>query len=230
MSTHSQEQMAKLLESAARLQQIVSGAVLVGGSAASIYAGHRLSVDHDHVISDLNHRFDVVFEALKADPGWETAKAVEGKIILGSLDGIEAGIRQLRRAKPLETTVFTTLSNSEIVIPTPEETLRIKAYFIVNRNQVRDYIDVVALSDMMLPEQSAQVLLGLDEYYSDVHRYSRSIATELVEHLSDPNPKDFRTIANIENYKELKSDYRDWDSIVKRTREIALEMTKNASI
>jgi len=56
MSDYPQEQMAKLLESAARLQRIVSGAVLVGGSAASVYAGHRLSVDHDHVISDLNKR------------------------------------------------------------------------------------------------------------------------------------------------------------------------------
>lgn len=32
-------------------------------------------------------------------------------------------------------------------VPTPDETLRIKGYLIVRRNQVRDYLDVAALSD-----------------------------------------------------------------------------------
>jgi hypothetical protein len=32
-------------------------------------------------------------------------------------------------------------------VPTPDETLRIKGYLIVRRNQVRDYLDVVALAD-----------------------------------------------------------------------------------
>ena len=43
----------ELLSSAARLQKIVPGAVLVGGTAAAAYAHHRVSVDHDHALSDL---------------------------------------------------------------------------------------------------------------------------------------------------------------------------------
>ena len=35
-----------LLSSAARLQKIVPGAVLVGGTAAATYAHHRISLDH----------------------------------------------------------------------------------------------------------------------------------------------------------------------------------------
>jgi hypothetical protein len=41
-----------LLESAARLQKLVPGAVLVGGAAAILYADHRESREHDHVVAD----------------------------------------------------------------------------------------------------------------------------------------------------------------------------------
>lgn len=40
-----------LLESAARLQGLVPDAVMVGGSAAALYAHHRFSTDHDHVVA-----------------------------------------------------------------------------------------------------------------------------------------------------------------------------------
>ena len=59
-----------VLESAARLQELVPDAVLVGGSAAALYAGHRDSFDHDHVLIDLRDRFDVVLEALESEGDW----------------------------------------------------------------------------------------------------------------------------------------------------------------
>ncbi|MCB0957524.1 MAG: hypothetical protein KDB12_15320, partial [Ilumatobacter sp.] len=73
-----------VLESAARLQQVVPGAVLVGGSAAAHHARHRLSLDHDHVLSDLKSRFDTVLDNLEAMGDWSTARVGHGKIILGS--------------------------------------------------------------------------------------------------------------------------------------------------
>jgi hypothetical protein len=42
-----------LMESAAHLQRLVPGAILVGGAAAILYADHRESSDHDHVAADL---------------------------------------------------------------------------------------------------------------------------------------------------------------------------------
>lgn len=50
----------RVLAAAVRLQQAFPGAVLVGGTASALYAGHRLSVDADHVLTDLCHRFDSV--------------------------------------------------------------------------------------------------------------------------------------------------------------------------
>ena len=89
-----------VLESAARLQQVVPDAVLVGGSAAALWAGHRVSFHHDHVVADLADRFDTVLEAIEATDGWVTNRVSPGKIILGELGGIDSGVRQLIRRRP----------------------------------------------------------------------------------------------------------------------------------
>lgn len=83
----------RVLSSAARLQRVLPDAVLVGGTAAVLYAKHRLSIDADHVLTDLRHRFDTVLTELEAVAGWKTARIQRPVQILGSLDGIETGIR-----------------------------------------------------------------------------------------------------------------------------------------
>ncbi len=94
-----------VLSSAARLQRILSDAVLVGGTASAIHAAHRYSRDADHVLTDLRHRFDEVLAQLEFISGWKVTRVQQAAPILGSLDGIETGIRQLIRAEPLETKV-----------------------------------------------------------------------------------------------------------------------------
>src|SRR5213083_774585 len=86
-----------LMESAAHLQRLVPGAVMVGDAAAILYADHRESRDHDHVVTDLADRFEMVLEAVEEDEGWATNRVTPGKVILGNLDGIEAGVRQMIR-------------------------------------------------------------------------------------------------------------------------------------
>jgi hypothetical protein len=63
-----------VLDGAARLQALVPGAVLVGGSAAAYHAGHRLSFDHDHVVVDLAARYETVLETLEALDDRSTAR------------------------------------------------------------------------------------------------------------------------------------------------------------
>ena len=48
----------QLLSAAAHLQQLFPEAVLVGGTAAAIHAGHRVSRDADHVLTNVRERFD----------------------------------------------------------------------------------------------------------------------------------------------------------------------------
>jgi len=156
-----------LMESAAHLQRLVPDAMMVGGAAAILYADHRESRDHDHVVADLVHRFEMILEAVEEDEGWATNRVTPGKVILGNLDGIEAGVRQMIRKAPLEVTKVSVPSGGEVTVPTIEETLRIKAFLAVRRNQTRDYLDLAALADRLGAEQAADVLARIDEYYAD---------------------------------------------------------------
>ena len=85
----------QVLSAAARLQRILPEAILVGGTAAALYAEHRLSTDADHVLSDLRQQFDQVLADLESVAGWKTARVRRPVQILGSLDGMETGVRQL---------------------------------------------------------------------------------------------------------------------------------------
>ena len=87
----------RVLSAAARLQQLLPEAVLVGGTAAGLHAGHRVSRDADHVPTDLRSHFDEVLGQLESVAGWNTARVNRPVLILGSLDGIETGVRQLIR-------------------------------------------------------------------------------------------------------------------------------------
>lgn len=113
-----------VLSSAARLQGILPDAVLVGGTASAIHAQHRFSHDADHVLSDLRSRFDEVLAQMESVAGLRTARIQRPVQILGSLDGIETGIRQLIRDEPLETTVLE-YQGGKLTVPTRGEILRI---------------------------------------------------------------------------------------------------------
>jgi hypothetical protein len=53
----------RLLAAERHLQHLVPGTILVGETATAIHAGHRVSMDGDHVMEDLRERFDEVLEA-----------------------------------------------------------------------------------------------------------------------------------------------------------------------
>src|SRR5260370_20292075 len=128
----------RLLAAERHLQHLVPGAILVGGTAAALHARHRVSMDGDHVLEDLRSRFDDVLASLEAAAGWRTERVQRPVLILGQLDGILTGIRQLRRTRPLETETVAGLR-----VPTLAEMARIKAWLLVTRHTVRDYLDTV---------------------------------------------------------------------------------------
>jgi diaminopimelate decarboxylase len=216
------DDLVAVLESAARLQRLVPDAVLVGGSAAAAYAGHRDSFDHDHVLADLRDRFDTVLEALESEDGWVTNRLVPGKLILGRLGDIETGIRQLIRTAPLETARMAVPSGGTVVVPTMAETLRVKAFLIVRRNQTRDYLDVAALSDRFGLAESAAVLARLDDYYADQHQGGDGVASQLLRQLADPKPGDPAASRELAHYKNLRGRWRDWGAVVRQCSDLAL--------
>ena len=219
-------QFVALLESAAHLQRLVPGAVLVGGSAAILYADHRESRDHDHVVSDLADRFEMILEAVEEDKGWATNRVTPGKVILGNLDGIEAGVRQMIRKTPLEVTTVSVPSGGEVTVPTIEETLRIKAFLIVRRNQTRDYLDLAALSESLGLERTAKVLDQIDDYYADQHGEGDGVASQLVRQLSDPQPADSAVTEQLSSYRRLSKRWSGWSAVTEILSEVATNMLR----
>jgi hypothetical protein len=213
-----------LLESAAHLQRLVPGAVLVGGSAAILYADHRESTDHDHVVADLADRFEMVLEAVEDDEGWATNRVTPGKVILGNLDGVEAGVRQMIRKVPLEVGTITLPSGAEVSVPTIEETVRIKAFLVVRRNQTRDYLDLAALSEHLGVDRAAETLARIDDYYADQGEAGDGVASQLVRQLSDPQPADRSVIDQLPSYRRLRKRWSDWSSVTDVLGDVAARM------
>lgn len=219
--------MRRVLSSAARLQQLVPDAVLVGDSAAALHAGHRDSFDHDHVLENLAERFDVVLEALESEGEWVTNRVTPGKIILGELGGVETGVRQLIRRRPLETINFELPDGATVTVPTAEEALRVKAFLIVRRNRTRDYLDVGALARVIGMERSAAVLASIDDYYADQHGAGDGVASQVVRQLAEPKPADRSVTRELPRYKNLDPRWHDWSAVAAACRELAVAVVES---
>jgi hypothetical protein len=220
-------QYVTLLESAAHLQRLVPGAVLVGGAAAILYADHRESRDHDHVVADLADRFEMVLDAVEGDDGWATSRVTPGKVILGNLDGIEAGVRQMIRKRPLEIAEVELPSGESVTVPTLAETLRIKAFLVVRRNQTRDYLDLAALADRLGPERAADILNRIDDYYADQLDSDDGVASQLVRQLADPQPADRSVVDQLSSYRRLRKRWSDWGAVTEVLGDVAARMVNS---
>ena len=198
-----------VLSSAARLQRILPDAVLVGGTASALHAGHRFSRDADHVLVNLSVRFDQVLAQLESVAGWKTARVQRPVQILGSLDGIETGVRQLVREAPLETMVLDH-RGAHLTVPTMNEILRIKGVLILKRNATRDYLDFVALADGMGDERLAQALQSFDKLYQQDN--GESPLQQLQAQLASAVPYDLEG-TELSEYKNLVPRWHDWNVV-----------------
>jgi predicted nucleotidyltransferase component of viral defense system len=124
----------------------------------------------------------------------------------------------------LETCQVDVGEGRSVVAPTVEEALRVKAYLVVQRNVVRDYLDVVALSDHVGLDVSVQVLLQIDAFYVDRSGEDASVLTGLVVALADPSPRDTEVISELPRYKGLAPQWHDWSAVVAASQELALRL------
>jgi hypothetical protein len=210
----------QVLAAAARLQELLPDAVLVGGTASALAAQHRISVDADHVLTDLRKRFDDVLAQLESVAGWRTARVQRPVQILGSLDGIETGVRQLIREQPLETRQVA-LGDRSITVPTDAEMLRIKAVLILKRNATRDYLDFVALQDKLGDEASVQAMSSFDSLYPQPN--GQSALQQLLVQLAEPRPYDLEA-ERLSEYKHLAVRWHDWSAVRAATVHFAVKL------
>ena len=216
----------RILTAAAHLQELLPDAVLVGGTATAIHAEHRQSTDAVHVLTDLSSRFDDVLAQLESVAGWKTARVRRPVQILGSLDGIETGVRQLIRNDPLETEQVSVRSHT-ITVPTMAEMLRIKAVLILKRNATRDYIDFVAMHDRLGMKGTLAAMSTFDRLYPQPN--GESPTQQLIVQLSSPMPYDLSQ-TDLSEYKKLSSRWHDWSVIRKACVECALQLAPTLKI
>jgi hypothetical protein len=209
MSNNTSPEWEQVLAAAAHLQRILPDAILVGGSASAVYAQHRLSTDADHVLTDLRHRFDQVLAELESVAGWKTARVNRPVQILGNLDGIETGVRQLIRDEPLEVTRIN-YHGEHITVPTEAEILRIKGVLILRRNATRDYLDFVALAEHMDADAVVAALRPFDRLYPQPS--GESALQQLQIQLAQPLPYDLEELT-LSEYKNLNPRWHDWRTV-----------------
>lgn len=207
----------RVLSSAARLQQILPAAVLVGGTTSEVYAGHPISIDADPVLTDLRTRSDDVLAQLESAAGWKTARVQRPVQILGSLDGILTGVRQLIRTQPLET-VQVDIGGVTVTLPTKAEMLRIKAVLILKRNATRDYLDFVALANHLADDGTVAALREFDRLYPQDS--GESPLQQLIVQLAKLLPYDLTEI-RLDEYKQLIPELHAWDAVQRRCAEVA---------
>jgi len=200
----------RLLAAERNLQHLVPGSVLVGGTAASLHAGHRVSLDGDHVLNDLRDRFDEVLATLEAAAGWQTERVRRPVLILGQLDGSLTGIRQLRRTRPLETERVAGLR-----VPTLAEMARIKAWLLATRHTVRDYLDTVVLFERLGEAGVKVALASFDELYRQPG--GASPLTEVAERLAAADPTDLPDI-DLASCRGVQRPWNDWAYVRARGR------------
>ena len=201
----------RLLQAAERLQSIVPGTILVGGSAEALHAGHRVSIDDDHVLPDLRDRFGEVLGGLESTSGWKTDRIQKPVLILGSLDGVMTGLRQQRRARPLEVEEIRRLR-----VPTLPEMVRIKGWLLLTRDSTRDLLDAVVLIEKLGEASLAGAFSSFNEIYERGPEGGVPLM-ELVDRLAAARPAD-RAAVDLATYKGIQTPWNGWPFLEARSR------------
>lgn len=152
---------------------------------------------------------DAVLQELESVAGWKTARIQRPVQILGNLDGIETGVRQLIRDEPLQTTVMD-FAGGRITVPTEAEILRIKGVLILKRNATRDYLDFVALASHLGDDGVAAALQSFDRLYQQAN--GESPLQQLQVQLANAMPYDLEE-TELSEYKNLASIWHDWCTV-----------------
>jgi len=208
-----EKKIQEIIDVQKKISELFPECVLVGGTAVALYRRHRMSFDADSVMQSLKQNFEEILRCLESLSGWKTKRIRPPVLILGNFQGIDIGIRQLIRKKPLETKEI-----YGIKIPTEAELLRIKAWLITTRNAVRDYVDFIALCDGMQKKQILDAMSTFDECYPQYDAEKSS--SQLIRLLSVAQPYDLSGV-DLKIYKGIEKPYNSWEYIKERCAEVA---------
>ena len=191
--------------------------VAVGGTAAALHCQHRYSLDVYVVTPLLSGRFTEIAAELERWEGWRTNRLNPPVLILGQHGGVELGVRQLRRAVPLQTTQVRGLQ-----VPTAAETLRVKAFLLTERRATRDFVDVAALALHLGITVARDAVALLNLVYGA--RAPQTWVSAFAE-ACESEPVDLAVVP-LTTYKGLRAPLTDWAFVAARCRELGRGVLK----
>ena len=104
---------------------------------------------------------------------------------------------------------------SGLRVPTLAEMARIKAWLLVTRHTVRDYLDTVVLFERLGEDGVATALGPFDDIYQQPT--GESVLAEVAERLAAAVPTDVAAI-DLHRYRGLRPPRNDWAYVVTRGR------------
>lgn len=165
--------------------------------------------------------------ALEETDGWVTARVRRPVMILGRLDGVETGVRNLIRRRPLEIEKVQ-VGDRVLAVPTLAEIARIKAWLCLIRNATRDYLDFAALADRLGEEAAASVVASLDDYYADqLGPGGRRVSTQVAKQLAEPRPGDLAEV-DLRFYRQLEPRWQHWEAVAAACERVAVRVLEGA--
>jgi hypothetical protein len=209
----------RIVAEARAVQQLLPslGLVAVGGTAAALHCQHRLSFDVDQVTPKLQACYEGTTAALEQWEGWTTYRLNPPVLILGQRHGVELGLRQQRRAVPLQTTML-----QGLLVASLPEMLRVKAFLLAERRSVRDFVDLAALAGKLGEAQALTALSFLNLLYpgggplSLVSRFAEACESEPVDLAAIP----------LASYKNLHPPFVDWAFVSAACQHLARALLK----
>jgi len=106
---------------------------------------------------------------------------------------------------------------------------RASRHLVVQRNQVRDYLDVVALADRLGIHDGANVLRHLDEFYLDRSGEDDSVVTAWVQRTAEPNSRDSEVTRQLDRHMGLLPRLQDWESVTTMCHTLPARFCKEAT-
>jgi hypothetical protein len=154
-----------------------------------------------------------------------TKRRIRGKLVIGEIDGIDAGLRNQRRSAPLETTSLEAPGGRRLKVPTIEEMLRIKTFLVVERNATRDYLDVAAFSHHLGTSKSVRAIERMRQLYAEFAGEAGDIMISIIVKLGSPDPYDL-TEVDLTEYKGIIPPWNDWGAVEEQCRSLAIAILR----
>ena|SRR5688572_865265 len=108
----------------------------------------------------------------------------------------------------------------DLVVPTAEETLRIKAFLCTDRQALRDYLDLAAVADTLGDDVALRALRFLNVLYPGAG--NQTCITRLAE-VTSQGPVDLGQ-HDLKTYRGIQAPYDDWRYVEQRCRDIARKL------